>query len=166
MAKKRKMLKKTNYTFHVTSPQLKATMEIDLSRMENHLKNAQYELDSTIMEDMVPFMPMQAGIFIDETRARSDAIAGSGKVVAAAPPYGRFLYYGKTMVDETTGSTWARRGAKKVLVSEYSGKTNAKEDLQFAKSSHPNATSKWFEEAKRRHLFEWILKTKKKAGGG
>lgn len=166
MAKKRKMLRKTNYTVHVSSPKLKATMEINLSRFEEQFQKAQYELDSMIMSDMVPFMPMQTGTFIKLTRARSEAIAGSGKVIAAAPPYGRFLYYGKTMVDETTGSTWARRGAKKVLVSEYSGKTNAKEDLQFAKSSHPNATSKWFEEAKRRHLFEWILKTKKKAGGG
>lgn len=166
MAKKRKMLRKTNYTFHVSSPQIKTTLEIDLSRFEAQFQQAQYELDSMIMSDMVPFMPMQTGTFINLTRARSAAIAGSGEVIAAAPPYGRFLYYGKTMVDEATGSAYARKGAKKVLVSQYAGKTNAKEDLEFSKAAHPNVVPEWFEEAKKRNRLEWLAKNKKTAGGG
>lgn len=166
MAKKRKMLRKTNYTYRVSSPQLKATMAIDLSRFEKQFEKAQYQLDSMVMSDMVPFMPMQTGTFINVTRARSAAIAGIGKVVAAAPPYGRFLYRGKTMVDEATGSTWARKGAKKVLVSQYTGKTNAKEDLDFSKSANPNAVPEWFEEAKKRNRLQWLTKTKRMAGGG
>ena len=166
MAKKRKMLRKTNYTYQVSSPQLKAVMKIDLSRFEKQFQKAQYELDSMIMTDMVPFMPMQTGTFINLTRARSAAIAGSGKVVAAAPPYGRFLYYGKTMVDKSTGSTWARKGAKKVLVSQFAGKTNARENLDFSKAAHPGVVPEWFVEAKRRHCLEWLIKTKETAGGG
>ncbi len=166
MAKKRKMLRKTNYTYQVSSPQLKAVMKIDLSRFEKQFQKAQYELDSMIMTDMVPFMPMQTGTFINLTRARSAAIAGSGKVVAAAPPYGRFLYYGKTMVDESTGSTWARKGAKKVLVSQFAGRTNARENLDFSKAAHPGVVPEWFEEAKRRNRLEWLIKTKETAGGG
>ena len=103
---------------------------------------------------------------IDWTRVRSVAIAGSGKVVAAAPPYGRFLYKGKVMVDENTGSTWARKGAKKVLVSKYTGKTNAKENLEFSKATNPKSQPEWFEAAKASHGRKWIKDTKAIAGGG
>lgn len=137
-------------------------MLIDLSRFEEQFSRAQYELDSMVMTDMVPYMPMETGEFINVTRAMSAAIAGTGKVVAAAPPSGRFLYEGKTMVDEKTGSPWARKGARKVLVSQYSGKTNAKENLTYAHGRQ----SHWFEEAKKQNMRQWIDKTKKTAGGG
>lgn len=131
------------------------TLDIDMGRMERNLNRAQYALDSAVMHSMEPFMPMQTGTFIDVTRGMSAAIAGSGKVVAAAPPYGQFLYEGKTMVDEKTGSAYARYGAKKVLVSQFGGKTNARENLQFSKAAHPNATARWFEAAKDKDLDEW-----------
>lgn len=166
MAKKRKMLKKQHFKFYVSSPNISGTMELNLSRFEEQFQRAQYFLDSQIMTDMAPYMPMQTGSFINLTRAISAAIAGSGRVVAAAPPYGRFLYKGKVMVDENTGSTWARKGAKKVLVSQYTGKTNAKEDLEFSKSANPKAQPKWFETAKARHGRTWIKDTKRIAGGG
>lgn len=133
------------------------TLDIDMRRMERNLNRAQYALDSAVMHSMEPFMPMQVGGggFIGVTRGMSAAIAGSGKVVAAAPPYGQFLYEGKTMVDEKTGSAYARYGAKKVLVSQFGGKTNARENLQYSKAAHPNATAHWFEEAKKKDLDEW-----------
>lgn len=135
---------------------------LDLTRFGEQISRAQYELDSMVMTDMVPLMPMQTGQFINVTRAMSAAIAGTGKVVAAAPPMGRFLYEGKTMVDEQTGSPWAREGARKVLVSQYSGKTNAKPNLTYANGRQ----SHWFGTAKERNAKEWITKTKKTAGGG
>lgn len=136
-------------------------MDIDLSRFYDQYSRAQFELDSMVMTDMVPYMPMETGLFIDITRAMSAAVAGTGKVVAAAPPMGRFLYEGKTMVDEKTGSPWARKGARKVVVSQYAGKTNAKPNLTYAhgRKSH------WFEEAKKQHGKQWIAKTKRTAGG-
>lgn len=136
-------------------------MDIDLSRFYDQYSRAQFELDSMVMTDMVPYMPMETGLFIDITRAMSAAVAGTGKVVAAAPPMGRFLYEGKTMVDEKTGSPWARKGARKVLVSQYSGKTNAKPNLTYAHGRQ----SHWFEEAKKQHGKQWIAKTKRTAGG-
>lgn len=141
-------------------------MEIDLSRFDKQFSQAQYLLDSMVMDSMVPFMPMQTGTFINVTRGMSQAIAGSGKVVAASPPMGRFLYEGKTMVDPATGSPWARAGAKKVLVSQYGGKTNAKENLVFSKHAHPDAQAHWFDVAKERDGKIWIEKTKEVAGGG
>lgn len=137
-------------------------MVLDLTRFGPQLSKAQYELDSMVMTDMVPLMPMQTGTFINVTRAMSASYAGTGKVVAAAPPMGRFLYEGKTMVDEKTGSPWARKGARKVPVSQYSGKTNARENLTYSNGRQ----SHWFETAKEQNANEWIAHVKKTAGGG
>lgn len=141
-------------------------INVNLSRFDKQYKEAQYGLDGDIMTSMVPFMPMQQGSFIDITRSASTAVQGTGKVYAAFGPQGRFLYEGKTMVSTVTGSTWARLGVEKVLVSQYSGKTNAKENLIYNKSANPAAQAHWFDAAKERDGKVWIKNTKKKAGGG
>lgn len=129
-------------------------IKVSFARFEHQYRDAQFWLDSQIMTDMVPYMPMQTGTFINITRAQSAALAGSGEVVAAAPPYGRFLYEGKVMVDEVTGSPWARKGAKKIVTDR---------DLKF---SNPKATPHWFDTAKEKHGKAWVKNVKKIAGGG
>lgn len=138
-------------------------IHVNLSRFEKQYQRAQFWLDSQVMTDMIPLMPHQTGTFINITRAQSASLAGSGVVIAAASPMGRFLYEGKTMVDIETGSPVARKGAKKVLVSQYSGKTNAQENLTY---SNPKAVPHWFDEAKKEHLKEWVKGVKEIAGGG
>lgn len=139
---------------------------LNMYRFERQFQRAQYQLDGAVMNSMVPFMPMITGSFINVTRAASASVQGDGKVYAAYGPNGRFLYEGKTMVDESTGSTWARRGAKKVLVSEYGGKTNTKPDLVYTKQAHPKAQSHWFDPAKKQDGKRWVKDVKKTAGGG
>ena len=139
---------------------------LNMSRFERQFQLAQYQLDGSVMNSMVPFMPMITGSFINTTRAASSAVQGTGKVYAAYGPQGRFLYEGKTMVDEETGSTWARRGARKVLVSQYGGKTNAREDLVYTKQAHPRAQSHWFDAAKAKDGRKWVKNVKRTAGGG
>lgn len=141
-------------------------IKLNMDRFSRQYQETQYLLDGMVMDSMVPFMPMITGNFINRTRAESTSLQGSGKVCAAAAPYGRFLYQGKTMVDERTGSTYARYGAKKVLVSQFSGQTNAKENLNFTKQAHPRAQSEWFDAAKRKDGNKWIRKVKAEAGGG
>lgn len=141
-------------------------VQLNLSRFDKQFQRAQYELDGNVMNSMVPFMPMISGDFVDITRAASAAIQGSGKAYAAYGPAGLFLYQGKTMVSPVTGSTWAKKGEKKVLVSQYSGRTKAKEDLQYTKTAHPKAQAKWFDAAKKADGKEWIKQVKKTAGGG
>lgn len=141
-------------------------IKLDLSRFDKQYQKAQYGLDGDVMTSMIPFMPMQQGSFVNVTRAASAAIQGSGEVYAAYGPQGRFLYEGKTMVSEITGSTWARFDVKKVLVSQYSGKTNAKEDLVYNKTAHPEAQAHWFDPAKERDSKQWVKSAKKTAGGG
>lgn len=141
-------------------------VKVSLQRFEKQFMQAQYQLDSDVMESMVPFMPMQDGLFIADTRGKSASVAGTGKVYAAFGLQGRFLYAGKTMVDEKTGSPWARKDAKKVLVSHYAGKTRAREHLQYSKAAHPEAQKEWFLPAKERDGKRWVKDVKKIAGGG
>lgn len=150
--------------FHMKSGEI--TVDVNMARIEKQFQQAQYLLDSTVMMDMQPYMPMLEHKFIDKTVAASQAIAGSGKVYAAMPPEGRFLYEGKTMVDAETGSPWARKAAQKVLVSQFGGKTAAKEELTYSHEAHPKAQSHWFEAAKEQHGDHWIRMVKKIAGGG
>ena len=162
MAKKIQMLPVQNIKLKTEN----MTLDLSLDRLEKQFQRAQYDLDSTIMTDMESFMPKQDGTFVNTTKAMSAAIAGSGRVVAAAPPFGRFLYYGKTMVDIETGSPFARPAAKKVLVSQFGGKTNAKENLDLSRGINPRAQAEWFEVAKKYYGKVWIRKAKKTAGGG
>lgn len=141
-------------------------VKVAYDRFEEQYRRAQYELDGDVMNSMTPYMPMITGSFLNATRAASAAVQGTGQVYAAYGPQGRFLYEGKGMVDEQTGSPWAARGRKKVLVSQFSGKTKAKEFLQYTKQAHPQAQSHWFDVAKEAEGAKWIDKVKQIAGGG
>lgn len=140
------------------------TLELGMKRINHNLNKAQFALDTTVMNSMEPYMPMETGDFIQKTRAKSMSLAGSGQVCAAMSPEGRFLYEGKIMVDEKTGSPWARKGAKKVLVSEYTGKTKKKENLEFSKKAHPKAQSHWFEAAEKQYadVWKWVVEKEMK----
>lgn len=160
---------KTRYDYHFSDKNLIVDANIDLRRIEQNIAKAQYSLDSQVMTDIVPYMPMQTGNFIARTRAMSAAIAGSGKVVAAAPPMGRYLYMGKVMVDSETG-----KGPARIEISpgEYIFRfrkgaklTATDRDLQFSKAANPKVQKQWFDAAKRAHGKEWVKQTKKIAGG-
>ena len=143
--------------YHYKSGVISAEMEIDLGRFEKQYSKAQYELDSAVMEDMVPFMPMVTGQFINVTKAMSQSVAGSGKVIAAAPPFGRFLYGGKVMVGVTSNSPWAKSGEKKVITDK---------NLQYSTGAHPQAQARWFDPTKKKNVKRWVKNVKKTAGGG
>ena len=129
-------------------------VDVKLDRFEKQFQEAQYYLDGQVMNDMVPYMPHRDGIFVNLTRMRSAALQGTGKVVAGAPPQGRFLYEGKVMIDPVTGSPWARKGAKKVVTER---------PLTY---SNPKATPHWFDTAKDAHGKAWVKGVKRIAGGG
>ena len=129
-------------------------IKLDMSRVEGNFNQAQYVLDSVVMTSMVPYMPRRDGWFINRTRAESAAIAGTGEVVAASAPMGRFLYEGKVMVDPVTKSAWAKKGAQKILTSKS------------LKYSSPKARAHWFDAAKERYCDNWVRVVKKNAGGG
>ncbi len=159
------MAKTTHFKgFSIIAGDLK--VKLSLSRFDEQYKKAQYQLDGDVMNSMVPFMPMISGSFINTTRAASAAVQGSGQVYAAYGPQGRYLYEGKVMVDEVTGSPFARKGAKKVLVSQYAGKTAAKENIEYTHQAHPKAQDHWFDAAKAADGKKWVRRVKATAGGG
>lgn len=159
------MAKTTHFKgFSIIAGDLK--VNLSLSRFDEQYKKAQYQLDGDVMNSMVPFMPMISGSFINTTRAASTAVQGSGQVYAAYGPQGRYLYEGKVMVDEVTGSPFARKGAKKVLVSQYEGKTAAKENIEYTHQAHPKAQDHWFDAAKAVDGKKWVRRVKATAGGG
>ena len=138
--------------FSIVSGDIKA--DVSLNRFEKQFQKAQFWLDGQVMNDMVPYMPHRDGIFVNLTRMRSAALQGTGKVVAGAPPQGRFLYEGKVMIDPVTGSPWARKGAKKVVTER---------PLTY---SNPKATPHWFDTEKDAHGKSWVKGVKRIAGGG
>lgn len=119
-------------------------IKVDMSRINGNLDKAQYWLDNQIMTDMLPYMPMDTGMLRATTQLQSRALAGTGVVIAAAAPYGRFQYMGKVMVDPETNSPWAKKGAKKVVTDKP------------LKYSNPDAVPMWFEKAKDIHGRSWV----------
>ena len=125
-------------------------IRVDMDRLEDNFNRAQYELDSAIMTSMEPLMPMETGQFIAVTKGMSAAVAGTGQVVAAAPPSGRFLYEGQAMIGRYSKSAWAKKGEKKVL----SGKS-----LTYTRGG-----PKWFDKAKAKDGDNWVRIVKKEVG--
>lgn len=147
---------KVMFSYKDKKPDYEVNMDLNLARFAKQTEKAQYHLDTMVMQSMVPYMPKQTGTFINTTMAMSAALAGTGEVVAAAPPMGRFLYEGKAMVGERTKSAFAAKGERKIATTK---------NLNYSKHANPNVTDHWFEEAKKRHADEWIRRTKKTAGG-
>ena len=150
------MAKKIHHLKGVKVNKDNMSLSLGTERLNRNLNDAQARLDSEIMTDMKPYMPHVDGSFVDRTEAKSVSLVGSGQVYAAVGPEGRFLYEGKVMVDKKTGSPYARKGAKKVLLSDYSGKTNVKnEKLQYSKKHNPKVQSHWFDAARKNHGDSW-----------
>lgn len=129
-------------------------VDINLNRFEKQYQDAQIYLDREVMNGMKPYMPLRDGMLVKLTSEQSEVYEGTGKVYAAYTSYGRFQYGGKVMVDSVTGSTWARKDAKKELTDEA---------LTY---SNPKATPHWFDTAKNNHGQAWIRGVKRIAGGG
>lgn len=140
-------------------------IKIDLKGIENRMNKAQYALDSAIMQSMIPFMPKITGQFINVTEAMSQSFAGSGIVVAAAPPMGRYLYEGKKMVDAQTGKGPAKitSGPGEYVLRFRKGAklTATDQPLKYTKSVNPDAQAHWFDPAKEKDKDKWLKIVKK-----
>ena len=129
------------------------------STVLNNLPKAQYMLDTQVVNDMIPYMPMITGTFINTVRLRNASLAGSGQVCVATGVMGRYLYYGSKMIDPLTG-----KGARRIVLRTgeviYRYRKGAKlipsgVPLKYNKSANPLAGSFWFENAKKVHIQDW-----------
>lgn len=127
-------------------------VKVPFWKLGEKLRRAQYALDGAVMNSMVRFMPMVTGNFIQQTRAISAAMQGTGRVCAAAPPSGRFLYMGKVMVGETSHSPWAMQGEKKVVTDR---------NIRYTTTFNTQAQAHWFDAAKDADQKIWLDVVKK-----
>lgn len=120
---------------------------------------AQYWLDSEIMDNMEPFMPKETDGFINLVRARNASLAGTGQVCIYTGPQGRFLYYGKKMMNSKTfkGPRVIPIGGGEVIFRWPYGSTliPTNEPLEYTKTKNPLAGPFWFDKAKERYLKHW-----------
>lgn len=101
---------------------------------------AEHIVATQVRKDTSQYVPFLTGSLDQRTRVDGNEIIYPG-------PYARFLYYGKVMVDPETGSTYAKKGATKVLTDK---------NLEFNKAGHNQAQSYWFEASKAENLKKWI----------
>ena len=101
---------------------------------------AEHAVAIQVQKDTSPYVPALTGSLDQRTRVEGGTVIYPG-------PYARYLYYGKLMVDPETGSSYAQKGATKVLTDK---------DLVFNKAMHSQAQSHWFEASKAENLAKWI----------
>ena len=112
----------------------------DFSTILPSTSKAEAILAAQVMKDTDPYVPALTGSLTQRTHIEGSTIVYPG-------PYARFLYYGKVMVYEPTGSTWAPKGEHKVVTGR---------DLVMHKTMHSRATSHWFEVSKAENLETWL----------
>lgn len=84
-----------------------------------------------VLRRIIKYMPYQTGMTIKVTVAQTDV--RRPLIVTNTPP-ARFLYHGKLMVSDVTGSPWARKGETKHVVNT---------PLRYSKTKNPKAGPYW-----------------------
>lgn len=95
-------------------------------------------IDRRVIDLCAPYSPFQTGQM--QKSATLGTVIGSGEITYNSP-YARFLYYGKVWVSPKNGSTWAKRGERKVVTAKL---------LKY--DGAPRRGSYWFERMKQAHL--------------
>lgn len=115
-------------------------MDAVMEALASACSRAEHAVAVQVEKDTAPFVPMLTGSLTQRTRVDGNQIVYPG-------PYARFLYYGKVMVDPSTGSTYAPKGGTKVVTDR---------NLVFNQTVHPQAQSHWFEASKAQNLDKWM----------
>lgn len=142
-------------------------IDVSLDRIEKNVKKAQFYLDNQVMNSMIPYMPMRTGSFINLTRAKSSAYAGTGRVYAGVSPMGRYLYEGKVMVNIATGKgpRPLKDGDGNIIGFRFPKGSKLQPTTRPLTYSRPSATPRWFDTAKAQHKKQWVSGVKKIIGG-
>lgn len=110
------------------------------SKIKDSCEKAEHTVALQVRKDTSPFVPALTGDLDRRTRV-------DGEFVIYPGPQSRYLYHGKLVVDPETGSSYARKGATKVLTDK---------NLVFNKAMHAQAQSHWFEASKAENLETWV----------
>ena len=78
----------------ITMDELHIKCRIGLAKFGWRFQRAQEWLDRKMVEKMQPVVPYKTGEFLSKINAENAGKWGSGEVVTAVPPQGRYLYPG------------------------------------------------------------------------
>lgn len=141
------------------------TAELHFDRFSAQFAAAQQWLADRVLEDCIPFVPMQTGSLIQ----RSYTEAGGRRVVFPGP-YARYLYGGLVMVDAETGKGPMKipDGTGGCLLRFRKGARLVPTDrkLDYSTAAHPQATDHWFDAAEAVNKDYWLDGVKRVGGGG
>lgn len=126
-------------TFTIDTKKFKKDLERVDKRMRFAGRGTKHILAVQMAKDTEPYVPALTKSLANRTQVNGDTIIYLG-------PYARFLYYGKLMIDPKTGSSWATKGATKVVTGK---------DLNISQTVHGKAQSHWFEASKAQNLDKW-----------
>ena len=98
-------------------------------------------LAEQVMKDTDKYVPALTGSLSMRTHIENK------NTIVYPGPYARFLYYGKVMIYEPTGSTFAPKGEHKIVTDR---------DLVMHPTMHSLATSHWFEVSKAANMEKWL----------
>lgn len=111
--------------------------KIMFSVFGGRFRNAQLWLDQEIMNDMRPMVPYRTGKFLGEIEAKNHTLAGTGRIVSAVPPHGKWLYGGVrndgTPIRYTNPSTVPKWGAVTIAQNKEKYMQGVKERLKEKK---------------------------------
>lgn len=124
-------------------------IKIDTSRLDRNILEAQRKLDTTVLNDMLPYVPSRSGFL-----RGSGQISPCGGEIVFGAVYSHYIYVGELYL-AANGSSWAKK---------YEQKFPTGKPLDL--SSTPGAEKEFFEAAKRDHLTEWEEVVKKEIGKG
>lgn len=145
-------------------------IDIPLSEYNDKLARGQEVLRGLVFESMIPYMPMQSGLFIDMTRQRNAQLKGKKMVCIGYGPQARYLYEGVKMVNSKTGNGPAliHDKAGNVVGLRYPlGSTLVATDipLNFSNTPHPKAQAHWDEPAIAENYNKWVKEIQDFIGG-
>ncbi len=143
----------------------KVKFDVDYTReiIRNRKELAEHAVAESAMKDTVPFVPMDTGSQVARTRVIGNQIVYEG-------PYARYLYYGKVMVDATTGKGprhYVDKNGNEVIRSPFGSKlVPTNRELNISTAAHPRAQSHWFEASKAENLKKWLAVAKEVMSDG
>lgn len=87
-----------------------------------------------VLRRIIKYMPYQTGMLIKVTVAQTNI---RKPLIVSNTVHARFLFHGKLMVSDVTGSPWARKGETKHVVNT---------PLRYSKTKNPMAGPRWDKE--------------------
>lgn len=131
--------------------------DVLMKKLEEAGPKAAHALAVQVAKDTEPFVPARTKSLVNRTNLIKDRVVANQIVYPG--PYARYLYYGKVMVDASTGKGPMRivgkDGSEVIRFRKGAKLKPTDKPLDISKSVHPQAQDHWFEGSKAQNLEKW-----------